>query len=145
MSPPGLRAPAHAINYLPVSAADGLVNNPCQMRPLSILHPFIDPIDFHSFRPQGSLFLPTTSATYLHKHSPSSLRLWPNMFGLTTLSISVLAIAPAILAFEYEDYDSDFLNPSYILAKNFPTSTAAAQQPVVEWADYLAAQGPWCE
>jgi len=65
------------------------------------------------------------------------------MFGLTTLVISVLALAPAIHAYEYQDYDNDFLDPSYILAKNFPSSTAAAQQTVVQWADYLAAEGPW--
>jgi hypothetical protein len=67
------------------------------------------------------------------------------MFGFTTL-LSVLAIAPTTYAYySYEDYDNDFLDPSYILAKNFSPSTAAAQQTIIQWADYLAAQGPWCE
>ena len=45
----------------------------------------------------------------------------------------------------YKDYDNDFVDPSYILAKKFDPSTAGAQQSIVEWADFLAAQGPWCE
>lgn len=66
------------------------------------------------------------------------------MFGLTTLVLSVLAVAPSINAqISYKDYDNDFLDPSYILNKNYSSTTAAAQQSVVEWADYLAAQGPW--
>jgi len=67
------------------------------------------------------------------------------MFRLLTLVFSVLAITPSIYAqqFPYKDYDNDFLDPSYILAKDFNSSTAAAQQSVVEWADFLAAQGPW--
>jgi len=65
------------------------------------------------------------------------------MLGLITLFLSVLAIAPKTYA--YKDYDNDFLDPSYILAKNFSSQTAAAQQAIVQWADYLAAQGPWCE
>ena len=67
------------------------------------------------------------------------------MLQLATLVFSVLAVAPSIYAITYQDYDNDFLDPSYILAKNFSPSTAAAQQSVVEWADFLAAQGPWCE
>jgi hypothetical protein len=68
------------------------------------------------------------------------------MFGLTTLVLSVLAVARSINAqISYKDYDNDFLDPSYILNKNYSSTTAAAQQSVVEWADYLAAQGPWCE
>jgi len=65
------------------------------------------------------------------------------MFPLTTLVLSLLAVAPSIHAISYKDYDNDFLDPSYILAKNFSPSTAAAQQSVIEWADFLAAQGPW--
>ena len=65
------------------------------------------------------------------------------MFQPITLVLSVLAVAHSIYA--YKDYDNDFLDPSYILSKNFNSSTAAAQQSIVEWADFLAAQGPWCE
>jgi hypothetical protein len=40
-------------------------------------------------------------------------------------------------------YDNDFIDPSYILAKNFSKSTAGAKQTIIEWADYLNTQGPW--
>jgi hypothetical protein len=62
---------------------------------------------------------------------------------LGTLVLSALAFAPAVFAFDYKDYDNDFLDPSYILSKNFNASTAAAQQSIIEWADVLAEQGPW--
>jgi hypothetical protein len=65
------------------------------------------------------------------------------MFRLTTLVVFILTIAPAAFANPYQDYDDDFLDPSYILAKDFDVSTAAAQQSIVQWADYLASQGPW--
>lgn len=68
------------------------------------------------------------------------------MVRLTTLFLAAFAFVPAALAdLGYKDYDNDFLDPSYILAKNFNQSTAAAQQTVVQWADFLATQGPWCE
>jgi len=67
------------------------------------------------------------------------------MFQIITLVLSVLAFAPSIYAIDYKDYDNDLLDPSYILSKKFNPSTAASQQSVIEWADFLAAQGPWCE
>jgi hypothetical protein len=67
------------------------------------------------------------------------------MFKLATLALAALAVVPYIYANSYIDYDNDFLDPSYILSKKFNESTAAAQQTIVEWADFLAAQGPWCE
>lgn len=72
------------------------------------------------------------------------------MIGYPTLVISLLAItiAPTVVMAQgvlYKDYDNDFVDPSYILAKNFDPSTAWAQETIVQWADYLAAQGPWCE
>jgi hypothetical protein len=69
------------------------------------------------------------------------------MFQLIiTLVLAVLAAAPSVYAgFGYKDYDNDFVDPAYILAKKFNPQTAASQQSVVSWADFLAAQGPWCE
>ena len=67
------------------------------------------------------------------------------MLGNIALVLSALTLAPAALAFDYKDYDNDFLDPSYILNKNFNVSTAAAQQSIIEWADVLAEQGPWCK
>ncbi|KZP15849.1 chondroitin AC/alginate lyase [Athelia psychrophila] len=40
-------------------------------------------------------------------------------------------------------YDNEFLDPSYIIVKKFPSSTLGAQQTIVEWANVLAAKGPW--
>lgn len=64
------------------------------------------------------------------------------MVRLLLWALSALALAFSTLA--YSDYDNDFLDPKYILSKDFNLSTAAAQQTIVEWADFLAAQGPWC-
>lgn len=62
------------------------------------------------------------------------------MFWLSTF-VSVLALAPAALGFT--DYANDFVDPGYVLLKDFNTSTAAAQASIVDWANDLAAQGPW--
>jgi hypothetical protein len=42
-------------------------------------------------------------------------------------------------------YDNDFIEPSYILGKNWNATTTVAQESIVQWADWLAAQGPWCK
>jgi hypothetical protein len=57
----------------------------------------------------------------------------------------VLAVTPVVVTIGYTDYDNDFLDPAYILSGDFNISTAGAQQSIIEWADMLAAQGPWCE
>lgn len=56
----------------------------------------------------------------------------------------LLAVVAPVLATTYLDYDNDFVDPSYILGKDFASTTAEAQQSIVEWADFLAVQGPWC-
>lgn len=43
----------------------------------------------------------------------------------------------------FSSYDNDFLEPSYILGKNWNPTTVVAQESIVQWADWLAAQGPW--
>lgn len=66
------------------------------------------------------------------------------MFRFTTLALSVVALAPAVLGqIGVTSYANDFVNPDYVLAKNFNTDTAGAQQTIVQWANTLAAQGPW--
>ncbi|KAF4613020.1 hypothetical protein D9613_010913 [Agrocybe pediades] len=40
-------------------------------------------------------------------------------------------------------YANDFVDPDYILAKNFAPSTYQAQLTAVKWARTLAAKGPW--
>ena len=63
------------------------------------------------------------------------------MLRLTALVLSVLAFAPAALCIV--SYDNDFVDPNYILSKSFNTSTAGSQESIVQWADSLAAEGPW--
>ncbi|KAF7972126.1 hypothetical protein HWV62_18848 [Athelia sp. TMB] len=64
------------------------------------------------------------------------------MLWFSTL-VSALALAPAVCALDFTDYANDFPDPAYVLAKGFNSTTAAAQQTIVGWADSLAAQGPW--
>ncbi|KDR76943.1 hypothetical protein GALMADRAFT_119999 [Galerina marginata CBS 339.88] len=40
-------------------------------------------------------------------------------------------------------YANDFVDPDYILAKNFSAQTGRAQATVVSWAKELASSGPW--
>ena len=44
----------------------------------------------------------------------------------------------------YISYYNDFIEPSYILGKNWSKTTVVAQQSIIQWADWLASQGPWC-
>lgn len=66
------------------------------------------------------------------------------MYQLTTLFISLFALTSTVFG-TIVSYDNDFVDPKYVLSKSFNTSTAASQQTIVEWADQLAAQGPWSE
>lgn len=65
------------------------------------------------------------------------------MLHTATLVLSLFAIV--VTPIPYKEYDNDFVDPSYILDKEFNPSTVAAQQSIIEWADFLASQGPWCE
>ncbi|KAL4242367.1 dermatan-sulfate isomerase family protein [Abortiporus biennis] len=42
-----------------------------------------------------------------------------------------------------EIYDNDFIDPQYILSKNWSTSTLQAQQTIIEWANEVSNMGPW--
>ncbi|VDC03199.1 unnamed protein product [Peniophora sp. CBMAI 1063] len=55
-------------------------------------------------------------------------------FALALLGVPSLAL---------ENYVNEFIDPSYILSGDFANATTFAQQSIVEWADALAAQGPW--
>ncbi|KAI0301430.1 chondroitin AC/alginate lyase [Russula brevipes] len=44
---------------------------------------------------------------------------------------------------DFSSYDNDFIPPDYILAKKWNETTVVAQGSIIQWADYLAAQGPW--
>ncbi|KAF7978766.1 hypothetical protein HWV62_44800 [Athelia sp. TMB] len=56
--------------------------------------------------------------------------------------LSILFAIVPVLATSYADYDNDFVDPSYILSKDFPKTTTEAQQSIVQWADWLGNQGP---
>ena len=59
--------------------------------------------------------------------------------------ISLLVVRSlANLNVAFVSYYNDFIEPSYILGKNWSTTTVVAQQSIMQWADWLAAQGPWC-
>jgi hypothetical protein len=44
----------------------------------------------------------------------------------------------------FSPYDNDFIEPNYILGKHWNATTVVAQESIVQWADWLAAQAPWC-
>ncbi|KAI0265333.1 alginate lyase-domain-containing protein [Gloeopeniophorella convolvens] len=70
------------------------------------------------------------------------------MAPLRALVLSLLAALPAVrslgsLNVGFSSYDNDFVDPSYVLNKNWTNTTVVAQESIVQWADFLAAQGPW--
>ena len=56
--------------------------------------------------------------------------------------LAVCSLADLNVAFI--SYYNDFIEPSYILGRNWSRTTVVAQQSIIQWADWLAAQGPWC-
>ncbi len=62
---------------------------------------------------------------------------------LTAASLLHLHIGPA-RAITVTSYANDFVDPKYVLAKDFTNFTIEAQDTIVAWAEELAAQGPWC-
>jgi hypothetical protein len=68
------------------------------------------------------------------------------MVPLRIIVLSLLSV-PSLAAFNvpFVSYDNDFIEPSYILGKNWNATTTVAQESIVQWADWLAAQGPWCK
>lgn len=42
-------------------------------------------------------------------------------------------------------YANVFVDPDFIVARQFANNTLAAQQTIVSWAQELAGQGPWSE
>ena len=54
----------------------------------------------------------------------------------------VLALSAAS-AHAFTNYANDFIDPQIILSKDFSNITVMAQETIVNWADQLAAMGPW--
>jgi hypothetical protein len=64
---------------------------------------------------------------------------------LLAIVLSLLAVCSlADFNLTFTSYYNDFIEPSYILGKNWSTTTVVAQRSIIQWADWLAAQGPWC-
>ncbi|KAH9903346.1 chondroitin AC/alginate lyase [Cubamyces lactineus] len=57
-------------------------------------------------------------------------------------SLGVLFTQP-LPAHSFTSYANDFVDPTYILGKKFGNTTTEAQATIVQWAQDLAAQGPW--
>lgn len=57
--------------------------------------------------------------------------------------LSTVLLSQALCVSAYESYANDFVDPDYILAKAWNSSTDASQTTIVEWASELAAMGPW--
>jgi len=67
------------------------------------------------------------------------------MVFLCSIVLSLIVVPSlADLNVPFSSYGNDFIEPSYILGKNWGNTTLVAQGSIVQWADWLAAQGPWC-
>jgi hypothetical protein len=64
------------------------------------------------------------------------------LFAIVLALLAARSLADLNVA--YISYYNDFIEPSYILGKNWSRTTVVAQQSIIQWADWLAAQGPWC-
>jgi hypothetical protein len=71
------------------------------------------------------------------------------LYAIVLSLLVVPSLADSNLTFSdlnvpFTSYDNDFIEPSYILGKNWNETTIVAQESIVQWADWLASQGPWC-
>ncbi|KAH9955397.1 chondroitin AC/alginate lyase [Russula dissimulans] len=64
--------------------------------------------------------------------------------SLRTVVLSLFAVRSlADLNVGFTSYDNDFIEPSYVLNKHWNATTVVSQESIVQWADWLALQGPW--
>ncbi|KAI0696536.1 chondroitin AC/alginate lyase [Cytidiella melzeri] len=59
----------------------------------------------------------------------------------TSTLLFLATILPAVHSFV--NYANDFLNPDYVLAKNYSQTTIPAQNTIRQWAESSSAGGPW--
>lgn len=64
---------------------------------------------------------------------------------LSTLLFSFLSFSGSLSGVRATpaSYANVFVDPNYIVARQFANNTVAARQTIVSWAQELAAQGPW--
>ncbi|TFK52748.1 chondroitin AC/alginate lyase [Heliocybe sulcata] len=63
----------------------------------------------------------------------------PNIFVFFSL-LAILFVRPVL---SITSYANDFIDPAYIIAKSFNTTTDKAQGTVIDWANNLNLDGPW--
>ncbi|KAF9473986.1 chondroitin AC/alginate lyase [Pholiota conissans] len=64
-------------------------------------------------------------------------------FTLIQCTTLVSVISTAVAQVSFTAYANDFVDPDYILAKNFGANTQAAQASIMAWAGSTAVGGPW--
>lgn len=62
----------------------------------------------------------------------------------TVFAASGLSNDSFSFAQDWVSFDNDWINPDVFLQKDFNETTVHAQMTIVNWADNLSAQGPWC-
>lgn len=60
---------------------------------------------------------------------------------LLFLAATLLHSVPAVHSLT--NYANDFINPSYVLSKNFTDTTLPARNTIIQWANDSIAGGPW--
>ena len=58
---------------------------------------------------------------------------------------SVGALAASTYNHSLANYANVFVDPNYVLGKNYSSTTGFAQQTILSWADDSAQGGPWSE
>ncbi|RPD61570.1 chondroitin AC/alginate lyase [Lentinus tigrinus ALCF2SS1-7] len=61
---------------------------------------------------------------------------------LSVASLLLSQLAP-VHAVTVTNYANDFIDPQYVLSKDFSNITVEAQDTIISWAQTMAAQGPW--
>lgn len=56
---------------------------------------------------------------------------------------SVVGLAASTYNHSLANYANVFVNPKYVIAKNYSATTTYAQQTILRWADDSAQGGPW--
>ena len=58
---------------------------------------------------------------------------------------SVGALAASTYNHSLVNYANVFVDPNYVIGKNYSSTTGLAQQTILRWADDSAQSGPWSE
>ncbi|EMD36929.1 hypothetical protein CERSUDRAFT_114842 [Gelatoporia subvermispora B] len=59
------------------------------------------------------------------------------------LLLGALCASAVLPVHSFTSYDNDFVDPHYVLARNFNATTMLAQQAIISTAEQLATKGPW--